>query len=283
MDYVIREEGSGGAESFLKHYIGIYDPERARLQLIPARQSVIRSTVRAKREEVEKGAREEKPLNVKLPVLEFMATADILQSQRSARNELGLAFGTKKSQKAIKDLTANAIQASPAKASQNGDNSSPQKLDPLAEAVVYSMADATSSMPTRDELRKTIEENKPRPTPHLDATAPEDVYPLEELVGGEVILERLAVKGWVDTISSGGDVPTRSRFVAHRIVKLVEQGDIRKLRALRYILLLVEWYLSLKVAKGGKRVPKEEDLRKLYDSYGADMVKGIGKRFGGDG
>ena len=195
----------------------------------------------------------------------------------SARSELGLAFGTKKSQKAIRALTANAIQPSPSKKSQN--QYSPN-LDPLASAVVSSMAASTSSMPSREEMQAEIDEAKPRPRPNMQAETLVEVYPAEELVGGVGVIKAVGVKEWIDRVKAGEDVQTKSLFVARRLRATVQSGDVRKLKILRYLLLLVEWFKSLKSGgRGGHRVPKLEDMPDLVAGWGSDIVNGICRRF----
>jgi DNA-directed RNA polymerase I subunit RPA49 len=46
IDYLGREE-AGGADSLLKHYLGVYDPATGKLQVMEARKMVIRGTVRS--------------------------------------------------------------------------------------------------------------------------------------------------------------------------------------------------------------------------------------------
>ena len=43
LDHVAREEASGSSESLLKHYLGIYDPETGEVEIVPAKQLVMRS------------------------------------------------------------------------------------------------------------------------------------------------------------------------------------------------------------------------------------------------
>ena len=47
LDWTAREETSNGVESHLKHYIGVYDPEKAKLQLVEAKKLLVRSTLRS--------------------------------------------------------------------------------------------------------------------------------------------------------------------------------------------------------------------------------------------
>ena len=49
LDYTAREEVSGGADSLLRHYVGIYDPKTGELQVVPARNVVVRGTLRSAR------------------------------------------------------------------------------------------------------------------------------------------------------------------------------------------------------------------------------------------
>ena len=46
IDYLGREE-EGGADSLLKHYLGVYDPTTGKLQVMEARKMVVRGTVRS--------------------------------------------------------------------------------------------------------------------------------------------------------------------------------------------------------------------------------------------
>ena len=196
----------------------------------------------------------------------------------SARNSLGLAFGTKKSQKAIRSLTANAIQASPSKSGSKDQTKT--KLDPIASAVVSSMAASTSSMPTREEMQADIDEAKPCPRPHLDAETPAEVYPVEELVGGVIMLQAMGVKEWIDKVKAGQDVQTKSMFVARRLKGIAESGDVKKLKTLRYLLLLVEWYKSLKPgSKQGRWIPKLEEVPDMVTGWGSDIVNTLARRF----
>lgn len=199
----------------------------------------------------------------------------------AARNRLGLAFGTKKSKKAIKNLTVNAINASPAKPKTNAeDEDEPKKLDAMSEAIISSMPEQ-SSMPTREELQEQSNKQKPIPTPHLDATNPSDVYPVAELVGGEHVLRKLQVKDWMDKLKAGEDVQTRVSFVAWRLTKVANSGDVLKMRVLRYICLLVGWWHCLKRGRLW-RVPKLEEMKHLGE-FGTDLVEGLKSRFSREG
>ncbi len=248
----------------MKHYIGIYDSESKELKLLSAKKLVTRSTLRHDDSENELS-------EVEAPAVTGYA----------ARNRLGLAFGTKKSKKAIKNLTVNAINASPAKPKTNAENEDgPKKLDALSEAVLSSMPEQ-SSMPTREELQAQSDKQKPIPTPHLDAKNPSEVYPVAELVGGEQVIRKLQVKDWMDKLKSGLDVPTRVSFVARRLLKVAMSDDVLKMRLLRYLCMLVGWWNYLKRGRLW-RVPKLEEMKNLGE-FGTDLVEGLKSRFSRDG
>ena len=262
LDYIAREESSNRSESHLKHYIGIHDPETGKLQLVQARKMVVRSTLRSSDKD-EKGSDGEKDTSNNL----------------SARSNLGLAFGTKKSQKAIRALTANAIKASPTK-SKSKTSGAGRALDPLASAVVSSMAQFTSSMPTREQMQAEIDENKPIPKPNLAAETPADVYPVEQLDGGTNILRNVHVQQLMNRMKAGEDIQTRSLFVSNRLKAVVQSDDVKRVRTLRYLQLLLEWHKGLKIgSRGARKVPKDEEMGPLMEQYGSEVVRGVGMRF----
>ncbi|KAL9008557.1 MAG: hypothetical protein Q9173_006330, partial [Seirophora scorigena] len=252
IDYIAREEEGGGAGGLLQHYLGMYDPQSGQLQLVRARKLVLRGSVR--------------------PVPSPGEEAVNHTSDLSARNTLGLAFGTKKSQRAIDAITKNAI--SPSK-----QRSAPGHLDPIASAVVSSMA---APAPTRDELQAAVDESKPRPKPNLDAETPADVYPIEQLVGGPTTLAQMTVKGWQDTIDAGEEILTKSRFVSHRVQSIVKGGDVRRLKTLKYMLLLLEWYNALQTAphkSSTRRVLPAEKLQQALTGWSSFVVDSVSRRF----
>ena len=263
LDYIAREESSDGSEGYLKHYIGVYDPETGELQLVQARKLIIRSTLRSHGND-DNGNESDKDTPNNL----------------SARSKLGLAFGTKKSQKAIRAKTANAIKASPTKSSsQTAENA--RVLDPLTSALVSSMAQHTSSMPTREQMQADIDQNKPIPKPNMAAELPEEVYPIEQLVGGTNVLRNMNVQELMDRVNAGEDVRTKSLFVSNRLRAVVQSDEVKRVKTLRYLLLLVEWYKGLRVGpKRVKKVPKEESW---MEQYGSEVVRGVGSRFAEQG
>ncbi len=142
------------------------------------------------------------------------------------------------------------------------------------------MADSASSMRTREEMQAEIDEGKPRPKPNMQASTPAEVYPLEQLVGGVNILAAMGVKEWIDKVNDGKDVQLKSRFIVRKLVTTVKSGDVKKLKVMKYLLLLIEWCNALKPGpKSTKRVPKPEEMGPLVEAYGSDIIAGVARRF----
>jgi DNA-directed RNA polymerase I subunit RPA49 len=157
-------------------------------------------------------------------------------------------------------------------------------LDPLASAVLETMAEGSSSMPTREELQAEADEAKPRPKVNLAATTPAEVYTLEALLGTEA-LRGLNVRGWQDDVRAGKEVQTTSRFVARRVVRVVEGEDVKMLKALRYVLLMLNWFDCLKtIPRGGKKLPDRDVVKKAVGEGVLDsLMDGLRRRFAKDG
>ncbi|KAI4235077.1 MAG: hypothetical protein LQ349_003398 [Xanthoria aureola] len=262
IDYTGQEEVGGGTEGLLSHYIGVYDPRSGDLQLMRARKLVLRGSPRSSPTELEQAAKG--------------------ANDRSARTALGLAFGTKKSKRALQNLTKNAI--SPSKKGLPAAEGSQPTLDPVAAAVISSMAIAAPSGTSREDLQAAIDEAKPRPTPNTAAEAPMDVYPIDQLVGPG-ILRQLAVKDWQDAVEHKEEILTKSRFVSHRIQQIVSEGDVRRIKTLKYLLLLIEWYTMLVPGPKGKgrKIPDRAQLHDKLGKWGGELVDSVGRRFADNG
>ncbi|KAL8805656.1 MAG: hypothetical protein Q9182_001800 [Xanthomendoza sp. 2 TL-2023] len=258
MDYVGREEDGVGADALLNHYIGVYDPKLARLQLFRARKMTLRANLRPTLTDTEEETNTAKDL--------------------SARSALGLTFGTKKAQRAIQNLTKNAI--SPVKQGPSTQGQRHSVLDPVASAVVSSMAAAAPTVVTREDFQAAIDNSAPRPRHNPDAETPAEAYPIDQLVGRGT-LRQMTVKEWQDKVSDGQEILTKSRFVSHRIQRIASDGDVRILKTLKYLLLLIEWNnILLPGSKGvGRKIPQGFQLQEKVDQWGSDLVDGVAERF----
>ena len=152
-------------------------------------------------------------------------------------------------------------------------------LKPSAAAILGSMSQVTSAMATREELQAAVDGAKPRPPANLQARTPADVYPVETLIG-EDVLRDLKVKHWQDAAK----VQTTSLYVAKRFIKVMNTGDVKKLKVLRYMLLLIDWYKASKMGHHGvRKLQKRDEVRK---AVGMDVegwiIDAVNKKFAPD-
>ncbi|KAI9700300.1 MAG: DNA-directed RNA polymerase I subunit rpa49 [Candelina mexicana] len=264
INYTGREEEGNSSASHLKHYVGVYDLKTGELQVIEAKKLTIRGTLRKEEEELRSKDDEQK------------------LSNQTARQNLGMEFGTKKAKKAIASQTENAISPSKPRATSPGGSQRPAIQDAATKALLDAMADSTDHMATRAELQSAVDEAKPRPKANLAARTPADVYPVESLVGEET-MAALTVKDWQDKVAAGEAVTgLKSRYVSQRLQKVATSsgsGRVVRLKVLRYISLLLDFYLTLNAgARGPRRVPQMVHLKKALGVQGS-LVDTIKRRF----
>lgn len=243
LDYLAQEERDGSSESQLKDYIGVFDPATSKLKIVPVRRVVVRSSLRSETEEL----REEQ------------AALEARQSTMSAkRYALAAEFGSKKSRKALEERTLNAIR------SGNAEDPTAIRNEAVAENVLQNMAGSLGAMPTKDELAAAVDSSKPRPTPNLAAEYPGDVYTTDTVIGSE-LMTMLDVKDWVTAAAAGEGVSVSSKFVAKRISKLAQNKQIQKLKALRFILLCIDFHAAL--FGGGGTKPKKIPVKGKLEAH----------------
>lgn len=189
-----------------------------------------------------------------------------------------MTFGTKKAKKAISSLSENAITRDRARDASPGAAKRALKANPSARAVLESMATSASNAPTKDDLQSSIDDAKPRPKHNAQATKPDEVYEVRSIVGDE-LMKDLRVKPWVDAVEANEEVTTKSRYVSNRLRALCQDDEIVRLKVLRYMLLLLEFFNALKTVRGGGR--KLPDKGELEKAMGVEkhVVDTIRKRF----
>ncbi|KAF7115013.1 hypothetical protein CNMCM5793_001049 [Aspergillus hiratsukae] len=257
LDFVGRE-AEEDADSQLKHYVAVVDPEKKTWQLVEVRKLTVRGAVRRMKplEEDEESSEEEEVKNM-----------------RTQRTELTNTFGTKQSRKAAQSMAENAqLSNAPAGAANAAESAILSSMPADAAADVASKAAAVQAQ---------VQANKPIPQANLDATHPADVYPIDVLVpNGLATLRQLpGVKEWADTVSAGLPVATTSRYVSRRVEAVVKSGNTTHLQLLRFILLLLEFARSLRSGRdpkssagpGSKRLPPREDLRRILSSASGNV------------
>ncbi|KAH3976627.1 hypothetical protein HBI26_135160 [Parastagonospora nodorum] len=262
LDYTAQEEFDGSSESQLKDYVGVFDPATKKLQLVPVKRVTLRSTLRSETEEM----REQKE-----------KTEAQQQTMMAKRNALASEFGSKKSRKALDDMTMNAIR------SGKPDDPASARNDAVAENILQNMAGATGAMPTKQEMEAAVDSSKPRPTPNLQAEYPGDVYPIETIVGSE-LMTMIEVKDWVDAAAAGQNINVTSKFVAKRIVKLARNKQIQKLKVLRFILFCINFSQALQSSKGGKKIPPKGKLEAIMgEDVPQSCIMAIRRKFAREG
>lgn len=141
------------------------------------------------------------------------------------------------------------------------------------------MASTTAAMPTKEEMQAALDDSKPRPKANVDAQTAAEVYPIDTLIGKD-IMGMLNVKPWVEATEAKVPVKVASRFVAKRISALAARKDVRKLKVLKFVLLLVLFKDSLQ--KRGMKGPSKLPLReKLVEMLGepAPLMDALKRKF----
>ncbi|PYH89533.1 hypothetical protein BO71DRAFT_389488 [Aspergillus ellipticus CBS 707.79] len=259
LDFVGRE-AEEDADSQLKHYIAVVDPEKKTWQFVEVRKMTLRGSVRKMRSIDEEEEEEE-------------SEDEAMKTMRAQRTELTNTFGTKQSRKAAQSLAENAqLSNAPAGAASAAESAL------LSSMPVGTATDLSSKAAA---VQAQVQAGKPIPPANLDAAHPSEVYSIEALVpGGLATLRQLPnIKEWQDTVNSGNPVSTSSRYVSRRIEAVVLSGNTTHLQLLRFILLLLELSRSLRPSRGekssgpgSKRLPAREDLRRILS--GASTTDG---------
>ncbi|KAI1450721.1 RNA polymerase I associated factor, A49-like protein [Annulohypoxylon stygium] len=265
LDYTAKEEGPGGRESHLKHYIGVFDPETGKLAVVEAKKMAVRGVVRSQK-----------------PPEEDAAEKQASKTMMELRSNLGEAFGTKKAKKALAAITENAIAPEQAVAGAGG---SPQKLSSASKALMDSINDVTTGMATKEDLQAQADLAKPIPPGNFDAQEIQDVYTPEDLIGGD-ILNSIPVRDWQEQLKKGANKTMTSSFVANRLVPVGEgPNPVHRLRALRYLDFIIKFVKSARPGKerGTKRVPPRDKLREILKPAPEPVVENIRRKFSSNG
>ena len=154
-------------------------------------------------------------------------------------------------------------------------------MSATATAVISSMP--TSNLASnREELQAAMDKAKPRPKANLSAETPADVYKVEDLVGLDV-LRVLDIQPWEEAVKNKRNIPLTSRFVAKRLVKVVQSKDLKRMKTLKYLLLLLQWQKCLKTgSRGTRKLPQKDTVQKAVPDADANVLDSIRKRFAPD-
>ncbi|GAP90065.1 putative RNA polymerase I associated factor [Rosellinia necatrix] len=251
LDFTAKEEGPGGRESHLKHYIGVFDPKTGELSVVEARKMAVRGTVRSQQ------ARDED-----------LQSRNASKNMMELRNDLGQAFGTKKAKKALAAITENAIVENERKSSV---------LAASSQAMITAIGEVTHTMASKEDLQAAADAAKPIPPGNFEAQEIQDVYTPQGLVGGE-LLNAIPIKDWQEAVKKGANKLLTSAFIASRLNPVGEGPDpATRLKALRYLEFLIKFS---KLAKArSARIPPPDKLRQLLHPAPEPVIQSIRRKF----
>ncbi|KAI0453304.1 RNA polymerase I associated factor, A49-like protein [Xylaria acuta] len=251
LDYTAKEEGPGGRESHLKHYIGVFNPATGKLSVVEARKMAVRGVVRSQQ-----------------PKEEDLQSRTASKNMMELRNDLGQTFGTKKAKKALAAITENAIV----------DND--RKTDALAassQAMITAIGEVTHTMASKEDLQAAADVAKPVPPGNFEAQEIQDVYTPQSLIGSE-LLNAIPIKDWQDAVKKGANKMLTSAFIASRLNPIGEGPDsATRLKALRYLEFLIKFSKLVKTRTS--KIPTPDRLRQLLQPAPEPIIQSIRRKF----
>ncbi|KAK4957273.1 DNA-directed RNA polymerase I subunit rpa49 [Elasticomyces elasticus] len=224
-------------DQYLAHYLAVFDPATNSLQITPAHHLNLRSIPRKQAPIDEEAQKQQRA------------------TYTAQREDLGKAFGTKKAQKFIASRTDNAIDKDP-----KGKGKKSDVQDAILESM--SVASTPQQQKTGTSNQDDLLTSKPIPRPNLTAENVEDIYAFDTLIPpSEARL--IQVRDWQTAARANEPVMLGHRFPVFRLGAAAKSDEITKLKALRYIALLLAFHDSLTGGgRNGKKVPKKEALLK---------------------
>ncbi|PFH60568.1 hypothetical protein XA68_10773 [Ophiocordyceps unilateralis] len=252
LEYTAREEEPG-----TQHFLGIFDPKTGRLDLIEAKKMEMRARPRAEETTTQQEVTQEVP-----------------KTMMDRRTDLRQTFGTQKAKKAIRETTLNAVAPS----QESGQEAA-------MKATLEAIGAVTSHMSTREQLQAAVDSGKPIPKANLEATAVEDVYDMDTLIGRDVF-NLVPVREWQEKVRAGDSVETASRFVSARLNKLAaDDSTMEQLRVLRYLELLIRFYRTTKAGRrdGGRQLLPRTELRQALSPAPEAVIENIRRKFSDGG
>lgn len=145
----------------------------------------------------------------------------------------------------------------------------------LTRAIMSEVADSTTSIPSQDMLNKTMSESRPIPPFNAAADSPAGVYSRDDIISPE---EWESI--WIGDWTKAGEAHVKSSYVANRAnVLLQDQGKkhTTKLKLLRYIAWMVDFYTAAQKARG--KLPPVFKAKNIMLGAGQQVVDGMYARF----
>ncbi|KAG0226002.1 DNA-directed RNA polymerase I subunit rpa49 [Actinomortierella wolfii] len=136
-----------------------------------ARQGYCRYVVAIRNKKTDKVVFKDAPviaINRTVKALKTLKPSTIGQEFLLAKNALGEAFGTKKVKQQIKSVERNAVNVN--------------TLETVADILRDTIAEKTSTLPSKEEIKAKADEDRPIPPYDINATKVEDIYKLDTLI-----------------------------------------------------------------------------------------------------
>lgn len=197
-----------------RYLVGVYSKKEKTVTLTPAPVVRLRRTVKA------------------LQTLDSDARTD--KNYAEARKALGMAFGTAKAQKQLKDEERNVVKGEAVE----------EALQDLHSAI------GKTAMPTTEEIKTEMKKALPIPAHNVEAETPEEAYDISSVVTDDE-LQKIFVKDLLNQIKVEdikNSLPFRtSRFVNDRVIRLVKSNgkkDRNRLRILVYISYMMAYLIK---------------------------------------
>jgi len=131
-------------------------------------------------------------------------------------------------------------------------------------------------MATKEELDAAMNAAKPRPYANVETSDITQVYTIDGLIGKEN-MAALQVRQWQVDMKAGKNVQVTSRFVANRLLKF--RDNVEKLKMLRYILLLLDFYNNTTPGRDGRKLKRADDLKLILSNQPESLLTSIKRKF----
>ncbi|KAG9295764.1 hypothetical protein G9A89_008992 [Geosiphon pyriformis] len=240
-------EGHQSNPAYCKYLVGVYDKETHTVTLKEAPLFHVSRTVKAN-----KGHQKAEALPKK--------------GYLEARKDLGKAFGTKKTIQRIINAEKNVVNSS--------------MLGNTVEAIVQTIAEKTSTLPTKEQIKAEAESDRPIPPYDPNVTQPSEVYKLKDIVT-ETELESIHIQPFLEakTLNDAIDLlPYKSSsFIKSRLpVYLQNHLDAQGRQRIR-ILLYVSYMMAFQTNQ--KQVDSRGTINKALKNPPEIIITSLYERF----
>lgn len=142
------------------------------------------------------------------------------------------------------------------------------------------MAEAAEGMSTQSQLQEAADAAKPRPKANLNAKDIKDVYTTDILIGSDMF-KHVPTLEWAQAVKAEKEIRVTSSYVANRIQAVSISNE--KLKVLRYLCVLLDFFRISKPARGGRVLPRREEIKAAMPGIPEVLVESIRRKFSDGG